>query len=176
MTKYVRVVKATGAVEGETERAGAPVGLEAPYDVKGWRWLEVLPVRQLAAWEREGGLPATADPAGTSVSRQVVVVPLADWKARRIAKLRAEAGDRITAFAPTHLQLNCLARASELAFKLADTGSLTSDEQAEAATLRAMFSDHVNPVRAACNAAEAAIDAAEDHAAVETAFSGVQWP
>lgn len=182
MTSYVRINYDTGLVDMSTLRATPPDGVPAGengYVVnKGGRRYRWVPVgaNSLEPWQRNDAWPATVSVNTPEIKPTVVSTPLSDWKTVRTTALRAEARARIVAFAPEHMQLNMLARATELTNKVASGGTLTQEESAEVDAFKAVWSDHINPIRAAANVAEAAVADALDYEGVEAAFAAVAWP
>lgn len=112
--------------------------------------------------------------------------PLDDVKATLVSSINAEAYERIIAIAPEHKQRNALARAVELIGIQSGTwieskGNkpqsrvLTAEENTEAQALSQIWAD-VNAIRAASNAANAAINDAADVASAKAAYDAVAWP
>lgn len=176
MTQYIRMIKATGEIEPSTLRDTPPILAADTMDVKGWRWLTVVENENLSAWQSNGDFPETVATDATTVSRNIVSVSLDNWKVRRIDALRVEAKSRIVEYVPEYLQLNMLATALKLVNKRAEGNTLTQDEEASVNSAEALWADSINPVRAACNAAEATIGEATTHADVDVAYAAVSWP
>lgn len=97
---------------------------------------------------------------------------LVETQAAAIAAIKAEAGGRILAAFPLHVQLNAQARATELLLA-ASEGGWTPDEAAEAAALQAMR-NAIKAMRAASNEAEARVLAAATNAEVDAVAPA--WP
>lgn len=112
--------------------------------------------------------------------------PLTEVKAALVEAINGEAYARIIAIAPEHKQRNALARAVELIGIQSGTWMeskgnkpagrvLTAEENTEAQALSQIWED-VNAIRAASNAANAAINAAADVAGAKAAYDAVAWP
>ncbi len=87
---------------------------------------------------------------------------LEENRAERVAEIKATARDRIVAIASPERQANLTARAAELAL---NGGPQTPEEVAEVAAGQAIWTQ-IKAIRAASNAAEAQVIAAETHEAV----------
>lgn len=169
MTQYVLISLDTGEVALATLRNGPPEGVangaQGYVIAKGTRSFKWLPVaaNTLQAWQSDGDWPATVALDAADVRRAIISTSLADWKARRLGQLRAEAGRRIEGAGamPLFKQINMMAEA------------LTTGQTSEVAQA---WSDVIDPVRQASNAAEEAIAASATHAEVEAAYAGVDWP
>lgn len=94
------------------------------------------------------GLPRmirTAGDAGnpldiTQLQNDFANLLAADNETKRVAAIKEEAGRRIIAKYPEWKQRNMLARSLELTNKVAMTGTLTGDEQAEVAAMQVVWS------------------------------------
>ena len=172
--QYIRIDINTGAVDKDSLRGNAPSGLGDSLTVKNWRWVPVGS-NVLNPWQMNGEFPTTVPTNIAVIYKDVITRDLSAWKERRIAALRAEAGKRIDAAAPQHLQLNMIARATELNTK-ALTNPLTQEEIAEVTALQNLWSNTINPIRQVCNSAEEAINNAGSHQDVENIFHNVNWP
>jgi len=169
MTLYVCMNTLNGVVDHKSIRSIPPSVIE----VKHFRWLTIgEPV--LNVWERRGELPLTVLADATSIVYNKIVFTLAEWKARRINDLRAKAGSLISDEAPQHLQLNRIARATELTHKSMIT-ALSPSEQSEIESFQSLWSTKINPIRQVCNDAEELISAATTHEAVESVYSSIVW-
>jgi len=163
---------ATGALL----RQAVPLA-EAPVDPvgKGWKWkLHDKPepsAIQDVVWDtltRAFAL-ADVDPAASAVRLDVVA-------AEMIAKVKADAAAVIVAYLPEWRQRNLTARGVQILRRI-QAATATPEEIAEADAIEAAF-EHIVAIRAASDAAEAAIAiarAANDEAAIRAA-AVVTWP
>lgn len=112
-----------------------------------------------------------SDPEPTQAEIDAAALPAA--QAHKLAAIRAEAKQRIEARYPDWLQRNMTARSAELIDIRATVGSLTAEEEAERQGIKAIWTA-IKSVRAASNAAEAQVTAADTVEAVEAVT--VDWP
>ena len=171
MAQWVKINSNTGAVDQNDVRSAAPDVLEKP----PIRWVEVT-AAALQVWQRYGGLPASVATDATSCARIVITTSLADWKVRRKADIRAEQWRRIGLVYPIGQVIYYYAVAIRLAFKKANGNNLTAGETTTMQNIGAALANTVEPISEAADAAVTAINAAANHAAVETAYVGVTWP
>ena len=112
-------------------------------------------------------LGAEEQPPAPTPTPEEQAAQFARLKQARILDVKHEARRRILALCPEWKQANLTARAAELAIK--GPGNWTEAETAEHAAGQAIW-DQIKALRAASNAAEAAILAAEDEAACDAAL------
>ena len=168
MTQYVLMNTTTGEVIRNKIRNEAPTLME-----KGeFRWLTIYEGTLAGPWEHFTTLPANVSLGATTITLEKSTQTVADWKSKRISDLRTKAGVLISEQAPQHLQLNLIARATELTHK-ATTTALSDVEQEEIAAFQSLWSDKINPIRQTCNTGEEAISSATTHEEVETAYASV---
>jgi len=171
MTQYVKMNTRTGAVLRNEIRNEAPTIME-----KGdHRWLAIYEGTLAGPWERFTALPENVSLGTTTITLNKEAQSLAVWKAKRITNLRTAAGSLINDEAPQHLQLNLIARATELTHK-STTTALSPSEQSEIESFQSLWTSKINPIRQACNDAEESISAATTHEAVESVYSSIVWP
>lgn len=168
---YIRMDKNTGVVDASTFRQDTP----PLTDVKMWRWLEVLE-NIVQSWESNGPFPATVDPNSSTISRTVVTPTLAAWKARRVGDIQNEQWRRMAAAYPQGKVTYYIIVALRIIWKRANGGTLTAGETTTLTAINNAFVNTLEPIGAAAEAAITAINAANSHAAVETAYLGVTWP
>jgi hypothetical protein len=97
---------------------------------------------------------------------------LDDAQAEAIARIKGEAGARITARYPDHAQRNALARGIKLT-RMLHLRAWSPSEAAEAGALETMWAE-IDAIRTASNAAEAAVMAATTREEADAV--AVAWP
>lgn len=163
---------ATGALLRQAvplaEAPGDPIG-------KSWKWkLHDKPeptATHDVTWDTatRAFVLVALDPAASAVRLDAIAAEL-------IAKVKADAGDIILAYLPDWKQRNMTARGVQILRKI-QAATATSEEIAEADAIEAAF-DNVVAIRAASDAAEAAITAAraaDDETAMQAAALA-SWP
>ena len=109
-------------------------------------------------------MPAIIERLPDGSLARIDVRTLDQAKAERVAAIKEEAGRRIVSLLPEWKQRNLTARAAELLYKA--KSSWTAAEKAEWTAGQELW-DQVKAIRAASDAAEAAVMAAESNQAVD---------